>query len=723
MSARTSEKPAALEPERYEAFEPPAYHFDVERRDFLKVLGGGIGVFLLVGNPALAQESGRGQLRMPALPQNVGAWLRIAPDGKVTVFTGKVEVGQNVRTSLAQQVSEELHVALDSISMVMGDTERTPYDMGTFGSLTTPTMGPQLRKIASVARDMLIDMAARKWQVDRGRLVAANGTITDKETGRSIPYAALAQGETLAKTVAAEDPLTPPSEWKVAGKPAPKVNAVDFVTGRHQYTPDVRLPGMMYGKVLRPPSYGATLGALDDTQAKAIHGAIVVRDGNFAGVVAPTPEAAERALGALRPQWNAAPAETSSEGVYDYIRKNAVEAESGERGNRLRHAAGSIEAGMAAAHQRLEQTYTVAYIAHAPLEPRAAVAQWENGKLTVWTGTQRPFAVRDDLASLFKVDAGSVHVVMPDTGAAYGGKHTGDAAPEAARLARAAGKPVKLVWTREEEFTWAYFRPVGVMEVRAGLGADRRITAWEYHNYNSGPSAIATPYDIPNQLVQFHPTKYPLRQGSYRALAATANHFARESAMDELARMAGAEPLAFRLKHLSDPRLAAVFQAAAKKFGWPRRKIAPGQGFGIAGGIEKNGRIATCAEVSVDRKSGSVRVVHVVAAFECGAIVNPDGLNNQVSGAQVMGLGGALFEAIEFADGKISNAAFSRYRVPRFRDLPAIDVVLVDRTDQPPAGAGETPIVGLAPAVGNAIFDATGVRLRSMPMAPHGLKT
>jgi isoquinoline 1-oxidoreductase len=260
------------------------------------------------------------------------------------------------------------------------------------------------------------------------------------------------------------------------------------------------------------------------------------------------------------------------------------------------------------------------------------------------------------------------------------------------------------------------------MEVRAGLDAAGRLIAWEYHNYNSGASAIATPYDVPNQLVEFHATKYPLRQGSYRALAATANHFARESAMDELAHMAGAEPLAFRLKHLSDQRLAAVFQAAADKFGWPHQKTTSGQGFGIAGGIEKGGRIVTCAEVSVDRKSGRVRVVRVVTAFECGAIVNPDGLNNQVSGAQVMGLGGALFEAIQFADGKILNAAFSRYRVPRFRDLPQIEIVLVNRTDQPPAGAGETPIVGLAPAVGNAIFDATGIRLRSMPLVPNGLQ-
>jgi isoquinoline 1-oxidoreductase len=351
------------------------------------------------------------------------------------------------------------------------------------------------------------------------------------------------------------------------------------------------------------------------------------------------------------------------------------------------------------------------------------LAQWNGDRLTVWTGTQRPFGVRTELASAFHISEDQVRVLMPDMGSGYGGKHTGETAIEAARLARAAKRPVKVTWTREEEFTWAYFRPAGVIEITSGMSADGTVTAWEYHNYNSGTAGIRTYYDIANQKIEFHPSRSPLRQGSYRGLAATANHFARESHMDELAHMAGRDPLEFRLHNLKDERLKAVFKAAAQKFEWGRAKAAPGQGFGIAGGFDKGGYIATCAEVSVDHASGDVKVTRIVAAFECGAIVNPDGLRNQVVGANIMGLGGALFEAIDFENGQILNGRFSKYRLPRFSDIPPIEAVLLDRKDLPSAGAGESPIEGLAPAIGNAIFDASGVRLRSMPLVPNGLKT
>lgn len=718
--------PASIEPERYEMFDLPLHHFDLERRDFLKTVGGGIGIFLLVREPAaLAKASAaqRGGFSMPPLPQNIGAWLHIAPSGAVTVYTGKVEIGQNIRTSLAQQVAEELHVGLASIGMVMGDTAQTPYDMGTFGSRTTPTMGPQLRRAASVARETLTGLAAERWHVDKSRLVAKDGRVADPETGRSVSYGELAEGQTLARTMIATDPLEQPSRWTIAGKPLPKIDATDFVTGRHRYPSDISLPGMYFGKVLRPAAFAATLATLDASGAKAFPEAVVVHDGDFVGVAAPTLDMAEKAVAALKAQWNATP-QPSEQELFDYLRKN-VTTGGAEEGfdSRLRHSTGSLESGLASASQRFAQTYTVAYIAHAPLEPRAAVAQFANGKLDVWTGTQRPFAVRDALAQTFHLSQDAVRVRMPYMGSGYGGKHTPECAIECARLALAAKHPVRLVWTREEEFTWAYFRPAGVMDVRAGLDGSGKLVAWEMHNYNSGPSGLNTPYDVANQVTEFHPSKSPLRQGSYRALAATANHFARESAMNELAHMAGADPLDFRMKHLSDDRLKTVFQAAAKKFGWPRHKTAAGQGFGMGGGIEKGGRVATFVEVAVDKKSGGVQVRHVVVAFECGAIVNPDGLNNQVSGAQLMGIGGALFEAIHFDNGKILNPMFSKYRVPRFSDLPTIDVVLVNRVDRPPAGAGETPIMGLAPAIGNAIFDATGVRLRAMPLVPNGLKT
>ncbi|MGB2624891.1 MAG: molybdopterin cofactor-binding domain-containing protein [Candidatus Acidiferrum sp.] len=705
------------EPERYEFRAGAMHHFELARRDFFKFLGAGIAVFAVANDALARQETAptRG-FHHEELPEEITAWLHIGEDGNVTAFTGKVEIGQNIRTSLAQSVADELRVPFDSVTMVTADTALTPFDFGTVGSRSMPTMSPQLRRVACAARDLLVNAAAKEWNVPAEGLTAANGKVTDPASGRSLNYGELAHGKTLAQNLPAEDPVTPPDQWTIAGKSIPKKDGRAFVTGKHEYTPDLRRPGMLYGKVLRPPSFGATLTSYDAKGAEAMRGVVIVRDGDFIGAAAGKERDAEKALEAVRVEWKEIP-QTSSKELFSYLKQNA-KANGDER---FRHVKGSMDEGLAAAAHRLDATYTVAFIAHAPLEPRAALAEWKDGKLTVWTGSQRPFAVRDELASVFHVPEGSVRVIVPDTGAAYGGKHTGDAALEAAGLARAAGRPVKVVWTREEEFTWAYFRPAGVMEIKSGIGADGLLTAWEFHNYNSGMSAIDTPYTVANQHIEFHPTECPLRSGSYRGLAATANFFARESQMDALSRAAQMDALEFRLKNLSDGRLRAVLEAAAKSFGWPVKKTKEGQGFGIAGGTEKGGYVATCAEVSVDRSSGAVRVLRMTTAFECGAIVNPDGLRNQVIGANIQGLGGALYEAIAFENGRITNPHFASYRVPRFRDVPEIEAVLLDRKDLPPAGAGETPIMGVAPAIGNAIFDATGNRLRGLPMIPNGV--
>jgi len=306
---------------------------------------------------------------------------------------------------------------------------------------------------------------------------------------------------------------------------------------------------------------------------------------------------------------------------------------------------------------------------------------------------------------------------MPDTGSGYGGKHNGDAALEAARLAKAAGKPVKRAWTREEEMTWAYFRPGGLIEVYGKTDPQGKLVEWEFHNYNSGPSALNTPYNVAGaKNEQMHQTVTPLRQGSYRGLAGTANHFVRESYMDELAHGLKMDPLEFRLRNISEERLRNVLVAASDKFGWKSRRKTSGTGFGLSVGTEKGGYVAACAEVNVT--NGVVKVVRVTQVFECGAVVNPEHLDNQVQGAVAMGLGGALFEAIEFAEGKIATNRLSKYRVPRFADMPKIETVLLDRKDLASAGAGETPIMAVAPAIGNAIFDATGQRIRSLPMVP-----
>jgi isoquinoline 1-oxidoreductase len=705
------------EPERYELWEGTAYRFEVDRREFVKLLGTGLVVWL-AADPAAAQESGRAA-RGDDAPPEIAAWLHIAEDGTATVYTGKVEFGQDIRTSLTQAVAEELRVPPEHVRLVMGDTDLTPFDMGTFGSRTTPHMASQLRRVCAAAREALVDMAAEAWKVPRGTLRIAQGRVRDPASGRSTGFGELTGGRKLVRQ-AGEFPTTPPAEWTIAGRSIPKVNARDMVTGAHRYTSDLTRPGLWHGKVLRSPSVGATLVSVDEGAARAA-GATVVRDGTFVGVAAPTALGARRALEQLRPRWTAGAPEPSSAEVHDYFKRTPPE-NAGERRPTAAHETGSVSTALAAAAHRLHQAYTVAYIAHAPLEPRAAVAEWSEGRLTVWTGTQRPFGVRRELAEAFRLPEDKVRVIVPDTGSGYGGKHSGETAIEAARLARAAARPVKVVWTREEEFAWAYFRPAGVIEVTSGADADGRLAAWEFHNWNSGSSAIRTPYDVANQRVQFHPARSPLRQGSYRGLAATANHFAREVHMDELARTARVDPVELRRRNLTDPRMRAVLEAAADRFGWGRARAAPNRGHGVAAGTEKGSYVAACAEVAVDRVTGAVRVLRLVAAFECGAIVNPDHLRSQVEGSMVQGLGGALFEEVRFEKNEVRSDRFSRYRVPRFSDVPVLDVVLLDRKDLPSAGAGETPIVAVAPALASAIFDATNVRLRSLPLVPSGLK-
>jgi CO/xanthine dehydrogenase Mo-binding subunit len=727
-----------VELERYELFETPAYRFEPERsdffqlqrRDFFKFLGGGLVLLLALDNSAAGQESGRGPaFRSDARPPELAAWLHIAEDGAITVYTGKTEVGQNIRTSLAQAVAEELRTPAQSIRLVMADTDLTPYDLGTFGSRTTPLMAPQMKKVGAAAREALIDLAAAKWKADRSSLTVAGGAVKNNASGESVGFGELTRGQKLLKTIDGSS-VTPPTEWKVEGSSVTKVNAIDMVTGAHRYTPDLTRPGMLYGRVLRPPAFNAKLASFDSKEASAIPDVVIVRDGDFAGAVASDEVTLNKAIDAIQADWTSEPQPSNKE-LFTYLKEHPLTPRAaGDSGPGSVPVHGDIEQGFEAAAHKLEATYTVAYIAHVPLEPRAAVAEWSNGKLTVWTGTQRPWGVQAELAAAFKIPEDRVRVIVLDTGSAYGGKHTGEAAVEAARLAKAAGKPVKLVWSREEEFTWAYFRPAGVIEIRSGVSSDGLITAWEFHNYNSGPSAIETPYDIVNRSSQFHATESPLRQGSYRGLAATANHFARESHMDDLAAALAMDPLEFRLTNLKNDRLRAVLQAAAEKFGWANTKSEPKRGFGIACGVEKGGYVATCAEISIVASEflgaevvpppPHVKIERVVTAFECGAVVNPEHLKNQIEGSIVMGIGGALFEAVEFANGRILNSRLSKYRVPRFSDLPVIETVLVDRKDLPSAGAGETPIVGLAPAVGNAIFHATGTRIRSLPMTPRG---
>ena len=708
-------RPHLFEPTQDELPPKPSYNFSIDRRKFFKLTGGGLVVAFVLSD--LISFDDKFASETPVAPPNeVAAWIHISEDGKITVYTGKVEVGQNIRTSLSQIVAEELMVPVSSITMIMGDTDLVPWDAGTFGSRTTPQMGPQLRKAAATAREALIEMAAKKWNISTTDLRAENGMIVNTAADRKAGYGELTKGQQLMMSISDNVPVIAAKDWKVAGKSVRKINERDFITGKHFYVSDMKLSGMLYGKVLRAPSYGAKLLEADISKAKNIPGVIVVRDGNFIGVAAPDIPTARKALQAIDAKWDESKEQPSNKNIFDYLVKN-VATES--RGRNSGTTNGDVERGLTEADFKLSQKYNINYIAHVPLEPRAALAEWVDGKLTVWTGTQRPFGVQQELMDVFKLNKEKVRVMMPDTGSGYGGKHSGEAAIEAARLAQEAKKPVKVVWTREEEFTWAYFRPGGVIEVDAGVKKDGTITAWKFNNYNSGGAGLETQYKVSNQQIAHIPSNTPLKQGSYRGLAATANVFARECHMTDLARLIKMDQLEFRLKNLDDDRFIAVLQTAAKNFGWNRSKLS-GHGFGIAGGFEKGGHVGTCVEVKINNNK-EVKVISVTQAFECGAIINPHHLENQAIGSIIQGLGGALFEAVEFADGKILNSGLSDYRVPRFSDVPKIEIILIDRKDLPSAGAGEASIIGIAPAIRNAIVDATGITLNNLPMLPNGV--
>lgn len=689
------------------------HHFAIDRRQFFKMLGSGLAVSFVVTD-SLANGFLDSTLIDDVDEKQISAWIHIGENEKITVFTGKVEVGQNIRTSLAQIVAEELHVPLPAIEMIMGDTDLTPYDRGTYGSLSTPVMGPQLRKAAASTRELLLETAGKEWGVDKSFLKVDNGRVVDTKSQKSISFGTLAKGKELLQNINDDVAVTPVDQWKIAGTSVHKVNGKAFVTGKHRYTSDMNVPGMLYGKVLRPSTFGATLKSVDVAAADAMTDVIVVQDGNFIGVVAPSGSIAEQALSKIVVQWDS-PQQPGRKEIFDYLVKHSD-------GDRSAETKGNVDEAYTEGAVKIDQTFHVDYIAHAPLEPRAAVAEWKDGKVTVWTGTQRPFGVQEELMNTFHLSKENARVIVPDTGSGYGGKHTGDAALEAARLAKAANKPVKLVWTREEEFTWAYFRPAGVITVKAAAGKEGKMMSWEFHNYNSGGSGIETPYAIDHQKVIYHPVKSPLRQGSYRGLAATANIFARESIMNDLADELKIDPLEFRLANLQNERLKNVLLAATEKFNWKNAKREKGHGFGLACGDEKGSFIATCAEVVQDDSSDEgIKIVRVVAAFECGAIINPGHLESQILGSVVQGLGGALFERVDFDNGKILNPLFSGYRVPRFNDIPHIEVVMLNRKDIPSVGAGETPIFCIAPAIRNAIGSATGKKLYKLPLLGNSM--
>jgi len=690
---------------------------DLDRRSFLRLAGGGIAILVRLGPaPAIAQSGG-------GYPKDFNAYLRIDEDGKVTVLTGKIEMGQGVMTSLAQMAAEELGVSIGSIEMVLGDTDRCPWDMGTFGSLTTRMFGPVLRAAAAEARGVLLELAAEKLGAPQDRLVIDDGVVSVKGApGRRVSYGALARGQAITRTLDAEAVLTAVQGFEVMGRSPRRLDAEAKVTGAAQYAADIRLPGMLHARILRPPAHGATLARVDTSAAAAMDGVRVVDEDGLVAVLHADPEVAAEALGRLRPEWTPAAPGADTDGIFDDLVGRAPEPE-------VTAVKGDVEAARAAAGEVFERTYQKGYVAHAPMEPHAATASMKDGKLTVWASTQTPFPLRDELARLTSLDARRVRVITPYVGGGFGGKTAGGQAREAARLAVLTGVPVVVAWTRAEELFYDTFDPACVVKIASAMDGDGRITLWDYDVYFAGDRAAEVFYDIPHTRMRVYggwmgpgAAAHRFAVGPWRAPGANMNVFARESQIDVMAAAAKVDPVEFRLRNMGDERMGRVVREAAKAFGWTPRPGPSGRGWGVASGIDSGTYAALAVEVSVSRETGAVRVERVVCAQDMGIVVNPDGARMQMEGCITMGLGYVLSEEVRFEGGRLRDTNFDTYEIPRFSWLPRIETVLVKNDDLAPQGGGEPAIVPMGAAVANAVFDATGERITRLPLTAERLR-
>ncbi|HSP94393.1 MAG TPA: molybdopterin cofactor-binding domain-containing protein [Thermoanaerobaculia bacterium] len=693
----------------------------IDRRRFFQLTGGGIAVFISLGPWELF-----GQQRAPSYPEDINAYLLIGADGRVKIFSGKIEMGQGVMTSQAQMAAEELGVAVESIDMVLGDTERCPWDMGTFGSMTTRFFGPALRAAAAEARQVLEKLAAEKLGVDPGRLVVEKGVVSVAgDAARKVTYGELAQGKRIARLVDRKAVMRAASQFEVMGKSPRRIDGLEKVTGRARYAADVRPPGMLYARVVRPPAHGAKLAALDVSAAEKTSGVTVVNQDGLVAVLHPDPEGAEKALNLVKSRWDLPSSALDPETIFDHIVKT-------EGTSEVRQTKGDVAAGRAAAARVFETTYRKGYVAHAPIEPHAAVAEFKDGKMTVWASTQTPFPTRDRIAGALKLEPARVRVVTPFLGGGFGGKSADLQAIEAARLAQITGKPVQVAWTRQEEFFYDRFDPAAVVEIVSGLDDKGKVVLWDAVVHAAGARGASLFYDIPNVRVKTHGqpsygadsagAMHLFSVGPWRAPGANMNAFAMESQMDLMAAAAGVDPLEFRLRHLTDPRMRRVLQAAADAFGWKSAPGPSGMGRAVACSVDAGSYDALIAQVRIDAKGGSVTVERIVCAQDMGIIVNPDGAKMQMEGSITMGLGYALAEELRFRGGDILDRNFGTYSIPRFSWVPSIETVLVQNNDLAPQGGGEPAIVATGAALANAVFDATGARIARLPMTPERLR-
>ena len=697
----------------------------VTRRDFLKrmgLLGGGLIVYATVGELQAFARAAREGYAGAKVPVDFNAFLKIGVDNRVTCFVGKIEMGQGPITSFAQMVAEELDVLYESVDMVMGDTDLCPWDAGTWGSLSTRYYGVFVKEAAGEAKGVLKELAAERLGCPPQRLVTRAGVIFDRDRpGSRVSYGELTQGRVIERHLKDLPALKPVSEYTISGKPYLRRDAREKVTGEARFSGDIRLPGMVYASILRPPAHGARQVSVDTSAAEGMEGVRVVRDGEMVAVLHPYPDVAQQALARIKANYATPKTGINHQTIFDHLLKKAPPPV-------VAGQAGDLKAGQDKAANVIEETYFNSYVAHAPMETHTALAHFEDGNLTIWASTQSPFGVQRQVAEALGMSADKVRVITPFVGGGFGGKSASGQALEAARLARITGKPVMVMWNRAEEFFFDTFRPAAVVKIRSGLDDAGNIAFWDYHVYFAGRRGCENFYEIPHHREAVYgewriaPGVHPFAVGPWRAPAANTNVYARDLHLNLMAAAAGRDPLEFRLAHLKDRRMRSVLEAVAKKFGYTPAKSPSGRGIGIACGIDAETYVAAMAEVEVDENIGTINVKRVACAQDMGQVVNPQGATIQMEGCLTMGLGYALAEEVRFNDGQVLDTNFDTYAIPRFSWVPKIETVIVPNPSLAPKGGGEPAIVCMGGVLATAVHDATGAKVLQLPMTLDRVK-
>lgn len=688
----------------------------IPRRDFFKYLGGGI-VILVAGCRTKPAEEATGQVQR-SVPEDFNAFVHVSEDGTVTCFTGKIEMGQGPIIALRQEMADEMDVAFENVKMVMGDTDLCPWDDGTWGSTSVREYGQAMRQAAAEARSILFILASEHLKVSVDKLDAANGVIFVKNNpDKKVNYAQLTRGKKIQRKVTGKPAMKNAADFKIITKPFKRTDSLEKVTGEAKYAGDFKMPGMLFARIIRPPSYRAKLISADTSEAEKIKGIQIVRDNDFIAVLHEERDMADAAIVKVKAEFSSDEMKVDDKNIYDHYFKSGIKGV-------VVNKSGDIAEGRKNSFRVIKSDYHHAYVAHATIEPHTAFAMKDGDRIKVWASAQTPFLTQETIAAQLKMPLNKIHVIVPYVGGGFGGKGDNPQAVEAARLTKLTGKPVMVEYTREEEFLYDTTRSAALIKVESGIDKSGRITFWDYNVYYCGDRGSDTIYNVPNQLttvyeeVENEPPVHPFAIGPWRAPGNSNNTFAREMQITLMASQAGMDQLDFRLKNLNDEKMIAVLKAAAAKFGYKPEKSRSGRGFGIACGTDVDTWVALFAEVKVDKATGKVQVVRVACAQDMGLCVNPQGTTLQMEGCITMGLGYALAEEIRFEGGKKLNTNFDTYELPKFSWVPVIETEILNHPEQPPHGGGEPAIIAMGGAIAAAIYDATGAVLYDMPMTP-----